>query len=186
MINNFRNRYTKLLETIVIWLMIILTVIVVVAVVFRKMGASLSWYDEVASVLLAWLSYYGAALALMHREHIGVNGLVNAMKPSLRVPIFILTEALVISFFVLLGVVGFQVLQVLEGDSLTSLTWVPTSLTQSVIPISGAFFVIAELLCLPEQWRMAKSAHGFTAHDAVELPDQDANAFDKIKEEFSK
>ena len=77
-----------MLEFIVISLMIILTVIVLFAVAYRKMGASLSWYDEVASVLLAWLSYYGAALAVFHREHIGVNGLVNAMKPALRIPFF--------------------------------------------------------------------------------------------------
>ena len=40
-----------------------LAVVVVLGVGFRKFGAALVWYDEVASVLLAWLTYYGAALA---------------------------------------------------------------------------------------------------------------------------
>ena len=31
--------------------------------VYRKAGASLTWYDEIASILLAWVTYYGAALA---------------------------------------------------------------------------------------------------------------------------
>ena len=40
-------------------------IIVVVAVVYRKIGHSLVWYDEGASIVLAWLTYYGAALAAL-------------------------------------------------------------------------------------------------------------------------
>jgi len=80
----FRKWFHSLLEYITIFLVIVLTVIVVVAVIYRKSGASLSWYDEVASVLLAWLTYYGAALAALTRGHIGFNGLMSALKPALR------------------------------------------------------------------------------------------------------
>ena len=55
----------EFLTWLVIGLMIVLTGIVVVAVVYRKLGASLSWYDEIASILLAWITYYGAALAAL-------------------------------------------------------------------------------------------------------------------------
>ncbi|MBW1995630.1 MAG: TRAP transporter small permease subunit, partial [Deltaproteobacteria bacterium] len=57
--------------------MVVLTIIVILGVIYRKAGASLSWYDEVASVLLAWLTYYGAALAAITRGHIGFSGLIN-------------------------------------------------------------------------------------------------------------
>ena len=40
---------------------------VTLGVVFRALGHSLAWYDEVASVLLAWLTFYGAALASVRR-----------------------------------------------------------------------------------------------------------------------
>ena len=50
---NLRNGFKLLLEAIVILLMVTLTLIVLVAVIYRKAGDSLSWYDEVASVLLA-------------------------------------------------------------------------------------------------------------------------------------
>jgi len=166
----FRKRFHKTMEYIVIFLVAVLTAIVVIAVIYRKAGASLSWYDEVASVLLAWLTYYGAALAALTRGHIGFNGLFNAMKPSLRIPVFIIGEAFVFGFFILLAVVGINVLEVLEGDSLTSLTWVPTRVTQSVIPIGALLFVIAEALSLPEVWQQVKSEKGIDAHDDVELP----------------
>ena len=71
MYSRIRKGFQRLLEAIVILLMVTLTTIVLVAVVYRKMGASLSWYDEIASIMLAWLTYYGAALAAVHREHIG-------------------------------------------------------------------------------------------------------------------
>ena len=44
--------------------MIALAVEVTVGVVFRYSGHSLVWYDEVASMLLAWLTFYGSALAV--------------------------------------------------------------------------------------------------------------------------
>jgi TRAP-type C4-dicarboxylate transport system permease small subunit len=182
----FRNFYKKLLEYIVIFLMIVLTLVVVVAVIYRKMDASLSWYDEVASVLLAWLTYYGAALAAINRDHIGFNGLVNALRPSFRIPLIIIGEVFVIGFFMLLAWVGISVLQILGGDALTSLTWVPTRLTQSVIPIGAVLFIIAETMSLPGLWRMAKSTNGITAQYAVEIPNESNNNLDSSGEELSK
>jgi hypothetical protein len=40
----------------------------------------------------------------------------------------------------------------LEGDTLISLPWVPVQLTQSVIPVGAALFVICHLLSLPDEW----------------------------------
>ena len=62
----------------------------------------------------------------------------------------------------------------LEGDTLISLTWVPTRLTQSVIPIGAVLFVIGQLLSFPEMWRQATSEKGIAAHDDVELPGDDS------------
>lgn len=168
----FQSIFKKLMESIVIILMVTLSVLVIVAVIYRKSGMSLSWYDEVASVLLAWLTYYASALAALSRGHIGFNGLLNAMKPNLRVPVLIFGEVLVIGFFLLLAWVGVEVLVILGGDSLTSLTWVPTRLTQSVIPIGAVLFVIGQLLSFPDMLRQATSEKGIAGHDDVEIPQE--------------
>lgn len=170
MLARYRNGFKKLMEYIVIVLMVVLSALVVIAVFYRKAGMSLSWYDEVASVMLAWLTYYASALAALTRGHIGFNGLVNAMKPGLRMPVVLIGEVLIIGFFVLMAWVGVQVLMVLGGDSLTSLTWVPTRLTQSVIPIGAALFVIGQLLSFPEVWRQARTEKGISGHEDVEIP----------------
>ena len=167
MYSRIRKYFHSLLEFIVILLMVVLTLIVVIAVIYRKFGASLSWYDEVASVLLAWLTYYGAALAALTRGHIGFSGLMNAMKPVLRIPFLIIGEAFIFGFFILLGIVGINVLEILGGDALTSLTWVPTRLTQSVIPIGAALFIIAQAMSAPDMWRQAQTPKGIAAHDDI-------------------
>lgn len=157
----FRKWFEILLEAIVILLMVTLTVIVLVAVIYRKAGDSLSWYDEVASVLLAWLTYYGAALAAIHREHIGFAGVIQALKPAVRIPFVIISEIIVLAFFALLAWVGFDVLVILKGDTLISLQQIPTRLTQSVIPIGAILFFIAETLGIPELLKKAARPDGF-------------------------
>jgi TRAP-type C4-dicarboxylate transport system permease small subunit len=144
-LRRFRARYGLLLEVVVGTLMVILAVEVTVGVVFRTLGRSLSWYDELASVLLAWLTFYGSALASVKRSHIGCPEIVDQMPWGPRRAIGIFTQLLVIAFFALLGYVGAEILPVLHGESLVSLDWVPMSVVQSVIPISAAMIVVAEI-----------------------------------------
>src|SRR5213592_3949659 len=56
-----RRRYEQALEWLVIALMAVLAIEVTTGVAFRSAGYSLTWYDEVASILLAWLTFYGSA-----------------------------------------------------------------------------------------------------------------------------
>jgi len=148
-----RGAFRKLLEGIVLALMASLAVVVVVGVVFRKAGASLVWYDEVASILLAWLTYYGAALAALHRAHIGLPTLVERLTGGARAAVILAGEVCVLVFFVVLAGAGVRVLSVLGGTSLVSLPWVPAAVAQSVIPIGAALFIVAQLLSLPDALR---------------------------------
>ncbi len=168
--NNFdakaaRSIFERLLETITVLLIISLAVVVLLGVVFRWAGEALSWYDEVASVQLAWLTYYGAALAALKRAHIGVPALIAALPPFYRVPLVILAEFVVIGFFLILAWNGYVVLVILEGDTLISLPYITTQLTQSVIPIGAILFVIAEILNLPQIWREATGQSEVLRHE---------------------
>jgi TRAP-type C4-dicarboxylate transport system permease small subunit len=144
------------LEAFCIFLMVSLSGVILVAVVVRKLGHSFTWYDEVASIMLAWLTFYGAALAALKRAHLGFPALARAAPPKWRVAMLVVSEAFVIGFFVLLAWVGWRVVVLLEGDTLVSLPWVSVQFTQSVIPIGAALYAIAELLSLPDEWRRAR------------------------------
>jgi C4-dicarboxylate transporter DctQ subunit len=51
-----RRGYERLMEAVVIVLMVALSVVVTLGIVYRTSGAALVWYDEVASIGLAWLT----------------------------------------------------------------------------------------------------------------------------------
>jgi TRAP-type transport system small permease protein len=163
-LDRLRLGFERLLAAFVGLLLVTLTVVVVVAVVYRRAGHSLVWYDEVASVLLAWLTYYGAVLAALKRAHIGFGGLVDSLPPRVRLAAVLFAEICVIGFFALLAWTGWQVLQVLQGVYLISLPWVPVQLTQSVIPIGAALFIVAQLLSLPEVLRRARAGAPARGH----------------------
>ena len=165
-------RLSRILETTLEWvviiLMMMLTVVVIVAVLYRMAGDSLSWYDEIAAIQLSWITYYGAALAALKRRHIGFDSVLLAIPMPARMVFVALSEAIVIGFFVVLAYTGWQVLEVLEGDRLVSLTWVPVRFTQSVIPVGGALFVLCEVLSLPQYWRMAAAGKSLEHADIEE------------------
>jgi TRAP-type C4-dicarboxylate transport system permease small subunit len=160
-----------LLEAIALLLMASLTLLVVAGATFRYLGEALSWYDELASIGLVWLTYYGSALAALRGAHIGVPGLVNAMPPKARLIATVFAEAMVFLFFILLAIYGIEVLLILQGEHMISLPEVPTQLTQSAIPAGAILFIIAEALRLPEVLRDARTT-GFVdveIKEALEL-----------------
>ena len=170
MLDQFRRAYEKLLDAVVVVLMAALAIEVTIGIAYRAFGQALSWYDEVAVILLAWLTFYGSALAALKRAHIGFPGLVRSMRPRWRLLAVIFSKVMVIGFLLLLGWIGFSVLDVLATDYLVSLPAVSVAWTQSVIPISCALFIAAELLNLPETLRAAHG--GIATADSSDLADK--------------
>lgn len=170
---------SKMLEWMTIGLMILLTLTVTLAVVARLMGQSFSWYDEVAAIMLAWITYYGSALAALHRRHIGFDTVLLAMPVKFRIPALLLGELIVLVFFFLMARAGLQVLEVLAGDTLISLTWVPIQFTQSVIPIGAILFMLCQVLSLPGYLRL--TAAGISLEHA-EIEEEVESELEKNKD----
>ena len=141
------------LQVVTIALLVALAVVVVLAVAFRFSGASLVWYDEVASVMLAWITYYGAALAALRRRHLGFAGFQMSLTPRGRLITFWFGEAVTYAVFATMAWASWYVLRVMAGETLVSLDWVSLQLTQSVVPIGCTLFVIAHALSTPEALR---------------------------------
>lgn len=148
------------LEIIGVLLLAVLALVVVVAVAARYLGMGFAWYDEVASILLAWLTYFGAALAALRGAHLGFDNLVMAFPRPVRRVLVIVAELVTIGFFAALSWGGWRLLDALAGETLVSLPWVPVSATQAVIPIAGILFIVAELAALPDALRRADAGAG--------------------------
>jgi TRAP-type C4-dicarboxylate transport system permease small subunit len=155
-LRSFRRGYERFLEWICIALMIALAAEVTAGVAFRYSGHSLVWYDEVATILLAWVTFYGSALAVLKHAHMGVPEIVRMLPPRLRVGAAVVAQLCTVAFFVLLAWVGYSILEVLATDRLVSLPDVPVVYAHSVIPISAVLMVVGQLLVFPEVLREAR------------------------------
>jgi TRAP-type C4-dicarboxylate transport system permease small subunit len=155
-LRSFRRGYERFLEWICIALMAALAAEVTAGVVFRYSGHSLVWYDEVATILLAWVTFYGSALAVLKHAHMGVPEIVRMLPPGPRVAAAVAAQSCTLAFFVLLAWVGYSILEILATDRLVSLPEVSVAYANSVIPISSVLFVVGQLLVFPEVLREAR------------------------------
>ncbi|MEX0753079.1 MAG: TRAP transporter small permease subunit [Xanthobacteraceae bacterium] len=149
--------YDRFLEIIAVVMLVAVTGIVTAGFVYRWLGESLVWYDEVASISLAWLTYFAGALAALRGAHLGFPGLVNSFPPRLRVAAVLFSSGVTIFFFVLMAWVGTRLLPIIAGITLVSIPEVSQAVVMAAIPVASAMFVLAELLRLPgllrEAWR---------------------------------
>lgn len=174
----FKNAYFSFLEGIVVILVMALAGVVTVGFVTRYLGFPLSWYDELAAVLLAWVTYYGAALAAAKGAHITCPSVLNMCPPVIRVPVALLAEAITIGFFIFLGLASYQVMLILDGVNMVSLPAISMQITQSAIPVASVLFIIAELLRLPDVIKSARGK-GFMDHE-LEEAGIDADAVETV------
>ena len=143
-----RTVYGQFLTLIVSVLMVTLFIEVTLGVIFRTIGQPLVWYDEVASILLAWLTFYGSALASFKRAHIGCPEIVAMCSPRYRRALGVIAQLIVIVFFGMLGWYGMEIMPILATDFMSSLPDVSMAVAQSVIPISAVLILIGEFLAL--------------------------------------
>ena len=159
-LQSLRRGYERFLEWICIALMVALAAEVVAGVVFRYSGHSLVWYDEVATILLAWVTFYGSALAVLKHAHMGVPEIVRLLPPGPRVVAAVVAQLCTLAFFVLLAWIGYSVLEVLATDYLVSLPEISVAWANSVIPITSVLFVIGQVLVFSEVLREARGSAG--------------------------
>ncbi|MCW8345874.1 MULTISPECIES: TRAP transporter small permease [Vibrio] len=153
-INTISNVLEKVLIAISLTILLSLSAIIIVAVFSRFSGASLYWYDEVSAILLAWLTFYGSALCALKRSHMGFGGLVASLSLGVRKLVFLLSEFIVIAFFVVMAWASYYLLEIFGDETLTSLEFITLSFAQSALPIGAVLFVVAQLCSFPKAWEM--------------------------------
>lgn len=163
----FHAAFGRALEIAGLAIMVSLLGVVTVAVACRYGGLVFSWYDELASILLAWLTYFGAALAALRRGHLGFDNVVRALPVAARRWAFAMSEAAAIGFFACLGWGGLTLLPLLHGETLVSMPFIPSAAMQAVIPLAASLFILAEILSMPGAWRRVSTDGGGEAGAAL-------------------
>lgn len=138
------------LQVVALALLITLAVVVLMGVVWRYSGASLIWYDEVASLLLAWLTFVGAALAALRNAHLNFTALLIVLPAPARMALFALVEAIFVATFAAVAWAGWSLLSFFGDETLTTLRWFPRSVAQGVLPVAAVLIIVARLLTMRE------------------------------------
>jgi TRAP-type C4-dicarboxylate transport system permease small subunit len=137
------GRLIALVEWWAVLLLIALTAIVCFGVFFRYvLNASLVWYDEFASYLLVWLTFYGAVVADYQRRHIGFELLVDKLPATPRRVVDVIAELASIGFQFVLCYYGWILTERMADETAISLPWVKVGWVNSVLPISGALMLL--------------------------------------------
>ena len=140
------SRFITMLEWWTTLLLVLMVALVCFGVFFRYvLGASLAWYDEFASYLLVWLTFYGAVAASYRGRHIRFDLLVNRFMPSTRRVADVVAELFVLGFQVVLFYYGWILTQKMGDETAVSLPWVKMGWVYSVLPIAGGLMLLISL-----------------------------------------
>ena len=143
------RRFIDLVEWWAVLLLFLMVAVVCFGVFFRyALKASLVWYDEFASYLLVWLTFYGAVVASYRRRHIGFEVVLNKFRPETRRIFDFISELFVLGFQIVLFYYGWQLVEKMGADTAISLPWVKMAWIYSVLPITGGLMLIISVMRL--------------------------------------
>jgi TRAP-type transport system small permease protein len=140
------GRLIALIEWWAVCLLAGMAVVVCLGVFFRYvLNASLVWYDEFASYLLVWLTFFGTVVAAYHKRHISFDLVVNRLAPRTRRIVEFVGEAAVLGFQFVLLYYGWILAQRMGDETAISLPWVKVAWVTSVMPITGGLMLLISL-----------------------------------------
>jgi TRAP-type transport system small permease protein len=137
------GRLVALIEWWAVLLLAGMVLIVCLGVFFRYvLNSSLTWYDEFASYLLVWLTFYGMVVADYQRRHIGFELLVDKLAPQARKVVDVVAEIAVLGFQFVLFYYGWVLTERMGDETAISLPWVKVTWISSVLPITGGLVLL--------------------------------------------
>ena len=137
------RRLITLIEWWAVLLLAGLVVVVCLGVFFRYvLNSSLTWYDEFASYMLVWLTFYGTVVADYQRRHIGFDLVVEKLAPPARKVVDIAAELAVLGFQFVLFWFGWVLTERMGDETAISLPWVKVTWINSVLPVTGALLLL--------------------------------------------
>ena len=157
------GRLVALVEWWSVGLMAAMVVIVCWAVFTRYvLNSSLVWYDEFASYLLVWLTFFGAVVADYQRRHIAFDLFVNKLKPTARRAVDVVGEFAVLGFQFVLLYYGWVLTEKMGDETAISLPWIRIAWVNAVLPITGALMLLlslARLIALLSGKKITQGGH---------------------------
>lgn len=143
------RRFDQMVENVALTAMALMTVIVTVQVVTRKLFHFVFfWSEELTLLLLIWFSFLGIAIGFRDRLHIAMDALANRLPRPFNKALDVLIALSTLAFGVYLVVYGWQFTEIMHRNTLSATGW-PSSVMYVIMPITGVmvcYYAILHLL----------------------------------------
>lgn len=151
------ERVNSMVEKLLLVAGVVISLILFAQVVARYLGHSLSWSEEVGRYLLVAITFLGATVAYKRAHFIGLAGFGAKFGPAIEQLIVRLLQLLTLACFGLITWFGAKyTLNAWEQTS--TAVQMPMSLPISVVPLSGAIFLLHILADMTKQKRTEEAA----------------------------
>ena len=110
--------------------------------------------EELSRFLLIWIGILGSAYAYRQKVHLGFNLMVNRQSETMRRLIMTFVELLVVTFCVLVLIVGGNALVSLTLDlnQISAALGVKMGWIYTVLPVSGVIMVFYSIINIYNLW----------------------------------
>lgn len=147
--------FTTLLRVACMAVLSVLVVCVLWGWITREFGAQARWSEELARLLLVWISLLGAALAYAERAHLGIDMLTQKWDAATGRWAAMFAHAVTGAFALVVLVYGGGLLTLdrwKSGQVLAALQ-IPKAWMYLAAPVSGAAIVVFAAAFLRATWR---------------------------------
>lgn len=134
------------IETVLNSLLGLILAVIAVSLIYQVfgryvLGRAPGWSEEVARMMIVWLTMLGAGACLRGGTHIAVTFLVNALPPGLRTAVLWLRDFAILMAVGVLGWAGARYAELNAAQDSPALE-IPMSIAYSSLPIGAALVAL--------------------------------------------
>lgn len=137
------------------YLLIVFTAVLVLDVIWQVftryvLSNASSWTEELATILLVWVSLLGASVGFIRKSHLGIDYLANKLAEIPRSVLDIAVYLLVSAFASVVMIYGGSILvsRTLQLHQTTPALGLERGYVYMVLPLSGIFILIFSLFTI--------------------------------------
>ena len=130
------------------------TILVVLAQIASRhlMSVPFPWTEELSRFLFIWFCLLGSVVALVQRQHLGIDFVVLRLPPSARRAALIVVDLLIALFGLFVLVKSIDLMQI-AGFQRSNILRIPMPYIYLAFPIMGLFFIFHGVLEIRDKLR---------------------------------
>lgn len=120
---SFENIVIRILEVMTTTILILLVLFTACQVIFRSIGISAPWTEEMARFCYIYITFFGSILLIKEKGHIVVDFLLNHLSKNKRRIMNIIIDLIILLFLAIAIFGGINTIKVNSVVSAASLKW---------------------------------------------------------------